>query len=82
MENVTRSYIVDIAMELKEAKIKHPYFPETLCQQFTILQEEVGEVAKAINDYNDGEGTKQQVRQELLQSTAMCLRMLENLKFE
>ena len=72
--------------ELNAAKLKHPNFPEHFANQYAILAEEVGEVAKEWNDFqlSDLNRTAEQkfikkVRKELAQTAAMCIRILENL---
>lgn len=66
--------------ELKRAKLIHPDYPTNIYKQLTILIEETGEVAKAVLHYDDeGTGSLQDVKDELVQTAAMCIRMLENL---
>lgn len=69
----------DIDSELRRAKEKHPNFPTDIFQQLAIMQEEAGEVTKAINDFVLGADTIEHVREEITQTAAMCVRMLENL---
>lgn len=68
-----------VEIELLKAKIKHPNFPEDIFQMLAIMQEEAGEVAMAVNDYHSGKGSIEDVKEELAQTAAMCIRMLENL---
>jgi len=65
---------------LKEAKEKHPVWPEDIFEQLAILQEEAGEITKAVLDYKTGDGSKEDLQKEVYQTAAMCLRFLENLK--
>jgi NTP pyrophosphatase (non-canonical NTP hydrolase) len=66
--------------ELKRAKTIHPFYPKSIFKQLAIMQEEAGEVAKAVNDYHYLEGSNiQDVKDELIQTAAMCIRMYENL---
>ncbi len=66
-----------IDRELKRAIRKHPNFPNDIFKQLAIMQEEAGEVTKAVNDYAFfGAGIKD-VRDELIQTAAMCVRMLD-----
>lgn len=45
-----------IEAELQRAKKLHPCWPKNMYHQLAILSEECGEVAKAVNDYNqDGD---------------------------
>jgi NTP pyrophosphatase (non-canonical NTP hydrolase) len=68
-----------IDAELKRAKKKHPHFPDDMFQQLAIMQEEAGEVTKAVLHYHYENGTLEHVREELIQTAAMCMRMLQNL---
>jgi len=63
-----------IETELQRAKTIHPEFPKNHFEQFTIIQEELGEVAMALNDRNI-----EHAKIELIQTAAMCMRMIENL---
>ena len=69
----------EIDSELKRAEKKHPIFPKDMFQQLAIMQEEAGEVTKAVLHYHYEKGTLQHVREELIQTAAMCMRMLQNL---
>lgn len=55
--------------ELMKAQTKHPIFARRPASQLAILVEEVGEVAK---DINDGKNYKT----EVAQVAAVCLRIL------
>jgi NTP pyrophosphatase (non-canonical NTP hydrolase) len=70
------NHIVD---ELKSAKLKHPDYPEDMFEQLAIMSEEAGEVAKAVLQYKREGGDLQEVKDELVQTAAMCIRMLENI---
>ena len=69
-----------IDAELKRAEKMHPDYPNDMFRQLAIMQEEAGEVTKAVLDYCYAEGTLAQVKEELIQTAAMCMRMLKNLK--
>ncbi len=43
------------------------------------MQEESGEVAKAVLDWDIGRDTKAHIAEELIQTAAMCVRMLKTL---
>jgi NTP pyrophosphatase (non-canonical NTP hydrolase) len=66
--------------ELKRAENKHPNFPQDMFRQLAIMQEEAGEVTKAVLHYHYEDGTIEHVKEELTQTAAMCMRMLKNLK--
>ena len=68
-----------IDSELKRAEKKHANFPKEMFQQLAIMQEEAGEVTKAVLHYQYENGTIEHVREELIQTAAMCMRMLQNL---
>lgn len=69
-----------ILTELKRAKIKHPNYPSDLFKQVAIMQEESGEVVKAVLDYSFHKCTKEDIIKELAQTAAMCIRMMDSLK--
>lgn len=71
-----------IEAELKRAKEKHPDYPQDIFYQLAILQEEAGEVTKAVLDYHYENDNLDHVKVELIQTAAMCMRMLENLPKE
>lgn len=68
-----------IDAELKRAETKHPVFPDDMFRQLAIMQEEAGEVTKAVLHYHYENGTLNDIREELIQTAAMCMRMLINL---
>jgi len=69
-----------IDRELKRAEFKHPDFPEDMFRQLAIMQEEAGEVTKAVLHYHYEGGTFEHIQEELVQTAAMCMRMLQNLQ--
>ena len=70
-----------IKEELSRAKKIHPNYPVDRFIQFTIMQEEAGEVAKAVYDYyHENKGSLEDIKTELIQTAAMCVRMLETIK--
>lgn len=70
----------DIDAELVRAKMKHPEWPTDMFRQLAIMNEEAGEVTKAVLHYHYEQGSLEDVKSELIQTAAMCMRMLENLK--
>jgi hypothetical protein len=70
--------ITDIFAELDRAKKVHAW-PVDLIHQIAIMAEESGESVKAALDYTYKGAPLADVRKELLQTAAMCLRCLENL---
>lgn len=69
----------EIESELQRAEKKHPIFPQDMFKQLAIMQEEAGEVTKAVLHYHYENGTMEHVRKELIQTAAMCMRMLQNI---
>jgi|GEM_PF-1265692 len=65
--------------ELDKARAKHPQWPVDVLHAAAILSEESGEVVKASIDMTYAGGSVEDVRKELAQTGAMCLRMLINL---
>jgi NTP pyrophosphatase (non-canonical NTP hydrolase) len=70
----------EIEKELIYAEQQHPNYPTDIFKQLAIMQEEAGEVTMAVNDLESGKSTIKQVREELIQTAAMCVRMIENLR--
>lgn len=50
--------------------------------QLAIMQEEAGEVTKAVLDYHYAADTVEHIKEELIQTAAMCMRMLGGLENE
>lgn len=68
-----------IDKELKRSEIKHPNYPEDMFRQVAIMNEEAGEVTKAVLHYFYENGSIENVKKELIQTSAMCMRMLNHL---
>lgn len=64
---------------LHEAKEKHPDWPDNIFEQLAILQEEAGEITKAVLQYMRESGSLESIVSEVHQTAAMCIRFLENL---
>ena len=78
LERLQKYHLIDA--ELKRAKKKHPDFPTDMFKQLAIMNEEAGEVTKAVLRYHDENGSLKDVICELIQTAAMCMRMLEQLE--
>ena len=68
-----------IDAELTKAKQKHPDYPDDMFRQVAIINEESGEATKAVLCYHYENGSIEDIKKELIQTAAMCMRMLENL---
>lgn len=64
--------------ELTKAISKHPNFPKNIFEQIAIMQEESGEAVRACLHYKHEDGNVQDIAEELIQTAAMCVRMLLN----
>ena len=62
-----------LVSELKYARDKHPSFPDTPREALPIILEELGEVAKSINDSEP----PLKLYQEVAQTAVTCIRFLE-----
>lgn len=71
-----------IDAELKRAEKLHPNYPKDMFMQLAIMQEEAGEVTKAVLDYHYAADTVEHIKEELIQTAAMCMRMLGSLENE
>lgn len=67
----------DIIKEFSMAKINHPETDNfDINKMALVMTEEAGEVAKAVLQYQDEDLHLDEVRSELIQTAAMCIRML------
>jgi NTP pyrophosphatase (non-canonical NTP hydrolase) len=67
----------EIQQELERAEDKHLDFPSDMFRQVAIINKEAGEVTKAVLDYYYGNGPLEDIKKELRQTAAVCMRMLE-----
>ena len=71
--------IQDILDELISAKEKYPNWSSDIIHQVSIMNEEAGEsIRAALNHYYHNEDIAL-LKKELIQTAAMCLRILENI---
>ena len=68
-----------IEAELQRAIKKFPTFPDDIFHQIAIVNEESGEATRAVLHYQYEGGGLEDVRIELIQTAAMCIRMLDKL---
>jgi len=67
-------------VEIERSKELHKFYPLDIFRKLAILHEECGEVAKAVNDYVDRKDTLEHLKEELVQTAAMCKKMYESLE--
>lgn len=68
-----------VYQELKSAEKKHPVFPTDIVHATAILSEEAGEAVREANRIADDKcGSIEEWRTEILQTAAVCFRVLKN----
>lgn len=71
----------DIHEEYSSACKIHPVWPTNIHEQFNIIAEEHGEAVRELNRLTDDKiGNIEDVKKEVIQEAAMCVRFLINLK--
>ena len=68
--------IIGLLMNYEKACIKHPKFANNGLEMCAILTEETGEVSKAVMEYLHGDGSINDIDQELYDTAAVCIRGL------
>ncbi len=68
-----------IEAELNRAKKLHPNYPDDDFIRVAIINEEAGEITKAVLHFYYENGTAADIRKELIQTAAMCMRMIETI---
>lgn len=78
-----KNILNEIVRTLESAEQQHPIFPDDLIHKVAIMTEESGEAMRAALNLVYEDGTKEELVTELLQTAAMCIRILkqENMKF-
>lgn len=69
----------EIEKEVTRSFKKHGKMPINVFEQFAIVQEELGEVSKAILDYKYNNADFEDIKTELIQTAAMCVKMLQKI---
>lgn len=72
--------VVKVHEELKRAEEKHPHFPVDIIHMVSIMNEESGEAVRAGLNYFYEQGDIEEVKNELIQTAAMCFRCLQNIE--
>lgn len=70
--------IDEMVEELQRAEFKHPVWPENQLRQTAIVSGEAGEAMQASLHVAEGRGDTKKLREEIIQTGAMCLRWLIN----
>ena len=71
--------LVDILREVNRAEMKHPEWPDDIIHAVAIVAEESGEAVRAALNHMYHGGAIDEVRTELVQTAATCIRALNNL---
>lgn len=73
-ENKNNTALEIVALELGKAKAKHPDFPYLYAERLSVIMEELGELAAAIND----EEKKERIVEEAAHVAVTAIRFIEN----
>lgn len=77
---MTNTEILNVVVaELIQAKNKWPVFYKDIIHAVAVMNEEAGESIQAALDYTYDNGSMENVKKEVIQTAAMCFRILENL---
>jgi len=71
--------LCEVKNELYLAEKKFPQFPKDFIHQCAIMAEEAGEAVRAANQAQRDNGSLQDLRNEYLQTAAMCVRAINAL---
>jgi hypothetical protein len=73
------SAIVCVLEEMNRARKKHPEWPVCNVKRAAIVCEEAGEVIREANLIDEGKGSIESLRTELIQCAGTCIRMLNEI---
>lgn len=71
--------IIMVLAEIDRAIGKHPQWPTDNVKRSAIVVEEAGELIREANLLDEGKGSLQVLKNECIQTAAMCFRMLDAL---
>lgn len=79
-----RDIDMQVKAELARASELYPRFPKDVVKAVAIVAEECGEAIRAANDHDvrPTDETRRDVHDELIQTMAMCIRVLQNSLYE
>ena len=80
LKNKFDKIIDDIYHEYCSACKIHPHWPEDPIHAVSIMNEEAGESIRAALNYVYEDGSLEDLKKELIQTAAMCIRALINIK--
>ena len=72
--------IQEISDELDRATKQHPNYPKDIIHQVSIMNEEAGESIRAALNYYYENGKISDVWEELIQTAAMCVKVLQHIE--
>lgn len=85
LEDVTQEHIAVILHELRHCFVNHsdkewPWNSFDFVHQTAVMAEEAGEAIRAANNMREGKGDQMALYNELAQTAAMCLRIMDQIK--
>ena len=85
LEDVMQEHIAVILHELKHCFVNHsddswPWKSFDFVHQTAVMTEEAGEAVRAANNMREGKGDQMALYNELAQTAAMCLRIMDQIK--
>ena len=72
-------YFELVQAEIDRAERLYPAWPPNIFEQMAVVNEEAGEATRAVLHYKRENGSLQDVKTELIQTCAVCIRMLKEL---
>jgi hypothetical protein len=72
--------VADVMLEVSRASKKHPDWSPDNVYRASIIGEEAGEILRAANMITEGQGSIKDLREEVVQTAATCIRMLQFLE--